>query len=409
VDISLDSYTSVKNISFLNYPKYEGITIPLDILEKRLCLRIFVTIDNSLSKVNKINILNNKNNDEILLDNTIKWYEIIKEGTDNNKLIIYLGYGKNEKKTIIYDSLGNKKIFYDKKNIDSKNILDLRKYSDCKMISYNGYDKLDEFIITPNKLKNINILNIKNIFVKSFKILGDNNMLLNPNILELSNVKINVFSIKSNDSITNIIYLGDEYGKRSYIYLNEKNELKVIKEDNNKEYKFLYNENNSGVIIKHKKKLKYDLILNNKSYHINKMFVNWWLNNKSKYDRKIIPFEYIMFSKGNENIFDYGDANIEYISDYIFDTLLEEIIENNLCDNFDAKYLEYLAYINNLKILLHKGYSYRALIYLHKNGFDNITGIKNNISRDIDDKELIDTFNNLGKKLIKRRDKNESK
>ena len=60
-----------------------------------------------------------------------------------------------------------------------------------------------------------------------------------------------------------------------------------------------------------------------------------------------------------------------------FDTLLEEIITHGLFENFDNQYKCYLKYLKHLENLRKKGFSYKALIYLHKNGYDNITGIKN--------------------------------
>lgn len=399
VNVDLNSETTIENISFLNYPMLDGITIPLETLDAKLGYCIFVTP--SRTNIKKINILYNDKVNEIDLDENISWYRIDKElVNDEYVLTIKIGYNNDVKKIITYDKLGNKTIFYKNKVIENNKVIDLRKHIDSVSITYiDKLEPIDTFIITPEILKKIKLQAFKNLCINKFLILSDSNMKLNPNILEVEDVELSIYSNK--------IYLKDKNNEEMYVYLDDNEELKIIKKEIDKEYKFQCTDITSGVIIKHKNHLKFDLIINNKKFHINKIFINWYLNNKSNYDKKIIPYGYNL-DDGYMNIFDYNENDLKVISDYIFDTLLEEIITHGLFENFDNQYKCYLKYLKHLENLRKKGFSYKALIYLHKNGYDNITGIKNKY-RNIEDKELINTFNELGKKLIKRRNRNESK
>lgn len=230
-------------------------------------------------------------------------------------------------------------------------------------------------------------------------------MLLNPIKLELYKVKMNIISIRDRyDKLFNIVYIenfSDE--NKTYVYLNENNELKIIASDkleNNStidKYKFIKKDDIAGIIIKYKKDLKFDLIINNKLFHINKVFINWYMNNTSEYDSKIIPFQY----KHYQNIYDIHIDGYKEIGEYIYDSLLESITEYSLFTNFKLDYNKYLKYQDYLKYLYNKGFSIKTLVYLHKHSFDNITGIKCTY-RNIEDEELIDSLNNIAKKLIKK-------
>jgi len=418
VDINLRNENTIKNISFSNNPMLEGITIPLEVLKERLNFKILVFPDKN--EIKKINLLNGENIEEINIDESIYNFQIeniITKG--NKKLEIIIRYNNKDEKIILYDSLGNKHISFEKQTIKTDHKLDLRDYNDTTMIAYlNNTLPIEEMIITPEILKNKQFVNFENIIINNLKILDHNEMLLNPNIFELDNVKLDIIKTHSEykEKISNIMFLETNYHNKVYIYVDENNEIKIVEENKLKEksnidkYKFIKEEYSAGVLIKYKKDLKFDLILNNKLFHINKVFINWYLNNVTKYDTKIIPNNFFMFHNRNTNIYDLNIDEYKYISEYLFDNLLDDLTRCTLFDNFNKEYNKYLSYLNHIKYLHNIGYSYKALIYLHMHGFDNITGINNTLGyRNIEDKELIEEFNILGKKLIKRRNKNESK
>lgn len=412
VDINLNGKTTIENISYLNYPMLEGITIPLDVVNERLGISIFVDLESTFIK--KINILNGENIEEINIDDTVSWYRINKIKLDDaNKLNINIGYKNNDNKTIIYDISGNKSISYENQTIVNSDEIDLREYKNTNNITYNKkeYHKIiGTFILTPELLKNKDFKNFKYIFVDKLIIIDDSEMILNPFKLELNKVVFDIISKRSTfgNKLSNVIYIEKMNDEKAYVYINEDNELKIIDSEKLKnnnlidKYKFIKKEGNVGVIIKYKKDLKFDLIINNKLFHINKMFINWYLNNTTLYDEKIIPRECKLFSNGLENIYDYSKDNYKIINEYIFDSLLEQITEVRSLDDFNKMYKDYQYYIKHIKDLINKGYSYKSLVYLHKNCFDNITGIKGRY-RNIEDKELIDSFNNISKKLIRRK------
>ena len=152
----------------------------------------------------------------------------------------------------------------------------------------------------------------------------------------------------------------------------------------------------SGIIVKYKKDLKFDLYINNKKYHINKIYVNWCLNNIILFEKSVLPSGY------RGNIYDMNKDDYKFISERIYDNLLEKIVSLNYFNEFDREYNRYLTYLNNINILHNMGYSNKALIYLHQNNFDNITCIKRNYKQ-INDIELINSINEVSKKLIKRK------
>lgn len=414
VDINLRKKNTIRNISFLNNLMLEGITIPLDVLKERLNFKIYVFPDKT--DIKKINLLNRENVIEINIDESVYGFQIESiKSKDNKKLEIIIRYNNKDEKKILYDSLGNKHISFEKQTIKSDHKLDLRDYNDTTMIAYSDITlPIGELIITPEILKNKQFVNFKNICINTLKIMDHNEMLLNPNIFELDNVKLDIIKTHSEykEKISNIIFLETNDNNKKYIYIDENNELKIVEENKLKEnsnidkYKFIKGVYTAGVLIKYKKDLKFDLILNNKLFHINKVFINWYLNNKTKYDTKIIPNNFFMFHDRNTNIYDLNSDEYKYISEYIFDNLLDDLTRCTLFDNYNKEYDKYLNYLNHIKYLHDIGYSYKALTYLHMHGFDNITGINNTRRyRTIEDKELIEEFNNIGKKLIKRSDK----
>ena len=57
------------------------------------------------------------------------------------------------------------------------------------------------------------------------------------------------------------------------------------------------------------------------------------------------------------------------------------------------------------KYLKEKEFTNKTLYYLHKYNFDNITGISDRYDKEILENELvIESFNNLGKTLTKKKD-----
>lgn len=407
IDVNLNSLTTIKNISFLNYPMFEGLTIPIDITNHQLGIDIWVSPEKT--NIRKINILLENKVDEIIIDDDVDFYEIKKEKVDlnassfqinkkkcNNDLKIELYY-KNDDKTIInYDKLGNKKVYHEELTINSNDSgsLDLRKYQKLKKIKYSKDNNINKLILTSNVLKNKEFKEFYDICLDELLIFSDNEMKFEPCLYRASDVKLNIIK---NTLILERLDNGDE----TYIYVDDTDKLKIIEPSENKKYKFLFNGNEVGIIINYKKDLKFDLIINNKNYHINKIFVNWWLNNKGFYDQKIIPNGY-NYNDGYKTVFDYKEEDIKFINDYIFDYFLEELSSYGLYENFEYEYQKYLKYLKHLSDLINRGYSYKALLYLHKNNFNNITGIKNDYYNDLDDHELINVFNELGKKLTKK-------
>lgn len=152
VSIDLGQKTTIENISYLNFPKLDGITIPLEVLDKGLGFTIFVAPDRT--NIKKINLLNGENIEEINLDETVSWYKIkkIKENNEN-KLVINIGYINSDKKTITYDTLGNKNVFYETQTIKENDKVDLREYENTTIINYQPKKKYRYFYNNPKNNK----------------------------------------------------------------------------------------------------------------------------------------------------------------------------------------------------------------------------------------------------------------
>lgn len=88
-------------------------------------------------------------------------------------------------------------------------------------------------------------------------------------------------------------------------------------------------------------------------------------------------------------------------------------LENNLLGiilyclgvlEFENLYNEYNNRYNHIEYLLSQGFTDDGIEYLIRNNYNNILGINQEFKESYLECDIIETFNELGKKLVKRRD-----
>ena len=66
--------------------------------------------------------------------------------------------------------------------------------------------------------------------------------------------------------------------------------------------------------------------------------------------------------------------------------------------------MDYKKSINHIEYLKSRGFTNEAIEYLIENNYNNILGINQEFKESYINCDIIETFNEVGKKLVKRRD-----
>ena len=311
------------NISFINYPMLDGITIPFEVLKIGKNIIFDFECSRATSNIKKINILYDNYIEEIPIYENITYYEINTIIEENNPKIKirfleeFINIDEKNIRNITFDSNGKKEDYYEKFFLDIKNDeeLDLRNYSNKKNLYLNeDITKLNKLIVSINTLKNTKLYNFNEIEVKNLEIIDDNEMKLIPKNINLNNVNI---TIKNSNNIFAILAENIKTKKIKYIYLDNDNRLNVIDEkDKIDSVKYTYSSDTLGMLIKYKGKSNLELIINNKIYIIDKIFINWIMGNYHaiKLKEKLIIKE----NQDKKNIMELDKNIINDIKEEIF-------------------------------------------------------------------------------------------
>lgn len=403
----------VENISFVNYPILDGITIPISLIKTLKEKRFNFESAISTSNIKKINILYDGYVEEILLDKKLCYFKVYTfTEDDNTKIKIelfedYIDIANRNIRKIIFDSNGKQYDYYAKYflNIKNNEDLDLRDYSNKRNIYLNDdITKLNKVTINISALKNITLHNFNKIEVGTLEIIDDNDMKLIPNNINISDVKI---IIKNSNNSFAILAKNINTKEMKYIYLDNDNKLNIIDNTNLKDIidyiKYDYINEYLGLLIQYKGNLKFDLIINNKIYKIDKIFINWIMGNyyAIKFKEKIINKENL----DKKNIMELDKILLNDIKEEISDEIFGVIFYQMNLNEFVTLYELYEKYLKHLEYLKEKGFKNKTLYYLHKYNYDNITGVNERFDKEIlENKLVIESFNNLGKTLTKKKD-----
>lgn len=385
-NLIIEPSPNIKNISFLGYPMLEGITIPIDMIKNNCNISI-----NGIAysrNIKRINILINDEIKTFYINDTYNYFEI----EINSKIIIKLienfeDVNRVNKRTIIIDEKGIVNdcypyYFYDKTKLDLKEHLDKH-----KIIFDDDSEDLDEFIFDLKYLKNIKLKDFRQINVNKLKIIDKEDMKLIPNDMEYDDVQVTI----SDDN--KAILIEDKYSTVTYIYFDEQNKINVIKDKEIFRYiNFNFYNGHIGIIFK-KDKLVYEIFINNKKYIVDKKFIEWIIKDNDNCFQKFI------YDKCKDKYIEY-----EELDNILENKLLGEILFGFGIGKFEELYDKYKNNINHIDFLKSQGFTNEAIDYLIKNNYNNILGINQEFKESYINCDIIETFNELGKKLVKRRD-----
>ena len=385
--------TKAKNIYFKNEQNLGGITIPYNLI-KRNKLRIqFSWRKQYKSNIAKINFVFDEKTVPLNLEEVKEIYI----ESNNNVLRIEIKGNTWYREYTIDESRNIKKVashYRITENDIKDNILDLRNYLNYEQLLLEQL-KIDTLIINKHYIKKIkNLLNInkqlhrKTLNFNKLRIIDDSDMKLMP--YDETFIIDDYIGFYENP---NYIHIKNE-DNQVLIFLDKNDEIKVLDRHKIKNQKdvedviFRGLPENPLILIKYKKKDKYQVIDFNATYNITKLFTKFVLGNINT-----------RVGRNTETALNYFQNN-DWVS--IFSKV------NISSDGFHIIYEDYLKYKEHLKKLLKLGFSYKALMYLHDRKCNAITKINgdNDLNLDNITQDEVLCYNELGKKYIKSKRKN---
>lgn len=381
-----------ENIFFSGYDNLGGITIPYNAMKINGRGYYFYWTESYPSKIKKINIITKDGVKTINVDN-LKDFQIDKRKYIASTTIIY----EDNKKIMEYiidkeEKIKEHKLTYFLNKDDLKNnLINMSDYIDYEeiLVDINNDIRVKDIIVDKTCMQNLYKFYdaISYIHYNRLVIINNDEMKLQPDTTILYNISAKDIEVFQSEN--NIFYI--LYKKEKIIYMDN-NKIKVIdknkilKDKNVEDIEFYLEERNGKhkplVIIKYKDN-KTKIITLEEEIEINKLFNEFNLIYISKYYN----------NNPNEARF-YLEHNDWY-------NLFKIIM---YFGKFKDIYYDYLIFLDNIKDLHKKGFSYKAIRYLYENHFDNIINQENDNSYLLEmSNEEIDKFNELGNIYVKRK------